>query len=89
MGTMSELAPGNVTIGDLYRELVGMRQDITRALTRIEVIDTRNVDADRLHNDHESRLRALERFRFTMGGLAIVGEIVAGVVGYWLGHVLH
>ena len=29
---MSELVTGNVTIGDLYRELVGMRSDLTRVL---------------------------------------------------------
>jgi len=34
-----------------------MRTDITRTLTRIEVIDSRNVNADQLHADHENRLR--------------------------------
>ena len=39
--------------------------------------------------DHEARIRALERFRFTLAGLSIVGGIVAGAIGYWVGHVLH
>lgn len=39
--------------------------------------------------DHEQRIRALERFRFTLAGLSIVGGIIAGAVGYWIGHVLH
>lgn len=86
---MSELPPGNVTIADIYREMVGMRSDVVRALTRIEVLDVRNVDADRLHTDHEARLRGLERFRYTLGGLALIGGAVAGYVGYLLGHFAH
>ena len=39
--------------------------------------------------DHEARIRALERFRFTLAGLSIIGGIAAGAVGYWIGHVLH
>lgn len=86
---MSELAPGTVTMGDLYRELVGMRQDITRALTRIEVIDSRNGDADRTTADHEARLRQLERFRYTLAGLSLIGGVGAGWIGYLLGHIYH
>jgi hypothetical protein len=38
--------------------------------------------------DHENRLRALERFRFTLAGLSVVGGVAAGTVGYWVGHVI-
>lgn len=86
---MSELQPGTITMGDLYRELVGMRTDITKALTRIEVIDSRNGDADKLHADHEARLRTLERFRYTLAGLSVIGGAAAGWVGYMLGHIYH
>jgi len=42
-----------------------------------------------VHTDHENRIRALERFRFTLGGLAVIGGAVAGYVGYILGHAVH
>lgn len=81
------LPAGTVTIADLYRELVGMRNDVARALTRIEVIDSRNGDADKLHSDHEQRIRALEQFRWKLAGIAIVMAIIAGFVTAWLpGH---
>ena len=86
---LPDLPLGTVTMGDLYRELVGMRSDIAKALTRIEVIDTRNVDADRIHSDFEARLRILEKFRYTLAGIAVVGGACAGWAGYLLGHFLH
>jgi hypothetical protein len=48
-----------------------------------------NSKCEQIHADHETRLRALERFRFTLGGLAVVGGAVAGWVGYVLGHFVH
>ena len=86
---MTELAPGSVTIADLYRELIGMRNDINKALTRIEVLDTRHTDIDQLGRDHESRLRALERFRYTLAGMAVLGGAASGYIGYLLGHFAH
>ena len=86
---MSDLAAGSVTIADLYRELVGMRSDLTRVLTKQEATDVRNVSADLIHADHEARLRMLERFRYTIAGLAIIGGVGSGYVGYLLGHFIH
>jgi hypothetical protein len=90
---MSELAPGNVTIADLYKEMVGMRADVVKALTRIEVLDTRNTDADQLHRDHETRLRALESAGARLAGkLAVMAGgtgVAGGWVGYLLGHFMH
>lgn len=57
---MSELPAAQVTIGDLYRELVGMRTDVAKVLTRMERIDERNHQADQLHTDHEGRIRTAE-----------------------------
>ena len=73
----------------IQSDLSAMRGDVTKALTHLEVIDTRNVNADLLHRDFEARIRILEKFRFTMAGFAMVGGILSGAVGYWLGHVLH
>jgi hypothetical protein len=86
---MTDLVAGSVTIGDLYRELVGMRSDLSRVLAHQEATDLINRGAEQIHADHETRLRALERFRFTLGGLAVVGGAVAGWVGYVLGHYVH
>jgi hypothetical protein len=86
---VSDLVPGAVTIADLYRELVGMRSDLTRVLAHQEATDLINRSADQIHADHESRLRVLERFRYTLAGLAIIGGAASGWVGYLLGHYVH
>jgi hypothetical protein len=87
---VSDLLPaGTVTVADLYRELVGMRADLSRVLVHQEAIDTRMQTADRLDTDHETRIRGLERFRYTIGGLSLVGGAVAGYLGYLLGHFVH
>lgn len=86
---MSDLVPGAVTIADLYRELVGMRSDLTRVLAHQEATDLINHSADLIHADHETRLRMLERFRYTLAGLAVIGGAVSGYVGYLLGHFAH
>jgi len=86
---MTDLAAGAVTIGDLYRELVGMRSDLARVLAHQEATDLINRGSEQVHADHESRLRALEKFRFTLGGLAVVGGAASGYVGYLLGHFAH
>ena len=86
---MSDLVAGSVTIGDLYRELVGMRSDLSRVLAHQEATDLINTGAERIHADHEARLRMLERFRYTLAGLAVVGGGVMGYVGYVLGHYVH
>lgn len=85
---MSELPAGQVTIADLYRELTGLRADVARALTRIEVIDSRSADADRLHADHEMRLRALESFRWKLTGIALGMSAISGAAAAWLEIVL-
>lgn len=86
---MSDLVPGAVTIADLYRELVGMRSDLTRVLAHQEATDLINHSADQIHADHETRIRMLERFRYTLAGVAVVGGGLAGWVGYLLGHFVH
>ena len=86
---MTDLVPGSVTIADLYRELVGMRSDLTRVLAHQEATDLINRGAEQIHADHESRLRMLERFRYTLAGLAVIGGAAAGWAGYLLGHFVH
>ena len=57
---MTDLPHGAITMADLYQAIMAMKNDLTRSLAKLEVIESRNTDADRLHTDHESRLRALE-----------------------------
>jgi hypothetical protein len=83
------LVTGTVTIGDLYRELVGMRSDLTRVLAHQEATDLLNRNAEQVHADHEARLRVLERFRYTlMGACAFIG-VAAGFLGEYLGAHVH
>ncbi len=86
---MTEIPGGVITVKDLLDELKGLRGDLTRVLVHMESVDTRNQGADRVHADHEVRLRALERFRYTLAGLAVIGGAVSGYAGYVLGHAVH
>lgn len=81
---MTDLPPGAVTVADLYRELVGMRADVVKALTRIEVIDTVNRSAEDIHRDHESRLRGLEQFKWKVFGASITVSVITGGGAAWI-----
>lgn len=39
--------------------------------------------------DHETRIRSLEKFKWTITGMSFFGGLLSGAVGYWLGHVIH
>ncbi len=80
---------GSITVKDLFIELKGLREDLTRVLVHMEAVDTRNTAADRAHSDYETRLRALETFRYKLAGLSVLGGVGAGWVGYILGHYVH
>ena len=90
---MTDLIPGAVTIGDLYRELVGMRSDLARVLAHQEATDLVNRNAEQIHADHEARIRALETAGARLAGkLAVMaggGSVAGGWVGYILGHFIH
>lgn len=85
----NELPAGQVTIADLYRELTGMRTDMASALMKLSVIDDRATINGQTLSDHEMRIRNLEKFRYTLAGLSVVGGILAGAIGYWVGHLVH
>lgn len=81
--TQGELiTPGAVTTADLYREMIGMRTDVVRALTLLDA-------ASRTDQDHEGRIRALERFRFTLLGSAAGISAAVSALGTWIGLNLH
>lgn len=70
---MSDLPPGMITTADIYRELVGMQ-------VRLAVIEQQNTTSERVHNDHEVRLRGVERFRWILFGASSVVGALAGVI---------
>jgi hypothetical protein len=86
---VSEILPvGSITVKDLYVELQGMRSDLVRAVTHMERIDARGEVAANELADHETRLRALERFRWSLMGAAASAGAIAGAVGGWAGYLL-
>ena len=86
---MTELAPGAVTTADLYRELVGLRTDITKALERLAVIDAKSQDTEARHNDHELRLRSLEAFKWKLAGACIALSVFSGGAAGWIALAIH
>ena len=69
-----------IDISDLYREVTGMRAEVIAALTKLAVIETRNMLADQSHADQEMRLRSLERFRYGLMGAAVLAGSLAGFI---------
>ena len=81
--TAGEPIPGGlVTTADLYREMIGIRTDMVRAMTRIET-------ADRERADHEARIRRLESFHLKLLGAAATVSLTASALGTWIGLNLH
>ena len=62
--------------GQLSQVLIGLGE----LKTSVAVVDTKLTDSLKDVSDHESRIRALERFRFSLLGAGIVG----GAVASWL-----
>jgi hypothetical protein len=77
-----------MTVKDLFIELQGLRTDLVRALTHMERIDARGEVADKQLADYEQRLRALERFRWSLMGAAASAGALAGALGGWVGYIL-
>lgn len=75
--------------GAIGADVSVIRQDVSKAMIRLEVIEAGNKAADLLHADYETRLRLLERFRYTLLGIALVGGVLAGLLGALLGTHVH
>lgn len=56
---------------------------VTKLVGHVEAVDTRNLHADRIHEDHEQRLRALERWRYALPGSLVlaIASVVVTVLG--------
>ena len=73
---------GAVTTADLYREMIGMRTDVVRSLTMLDIAAKRD-------NDHEARLRTVEAFRYRVLGAAVAVSVVTSALGTWIGYNIH
>lgn len=64
----------SVTIGarEIYDELVGARSDVR------SLIENR-ADVDKLLDDHESRLRSIERWKYGIPGVVALSAVAAAV----------
>lgn len=101
---MTEMIPGTVTLADIFRVMSAMQADMAKVATRLEVINSRNQNADEIHHDHESRLRvieaatpknldirlgALEAARWRAQGMAtLFGALSGGVVATLIAYLL-
>ncbi|MGX1133197.1 hypothetical protein RKD49_005387 [Streptomyces glaucescens] len=65
---------GVVTIGarEIYDQLVGLRDDV-RSLVQS------NADVQETLDDHEVRIRSVERWKYTVGTAALSAVVSAGV----------
>lgn len=70
---------GTITAADIYRELVGLQ-------VRLAVIENQNTTSERVHNDHEIRLRSVERFRWILFGASSAIGSLAGIIAALLTH---
>jgi hypothetical protein len=76
---MSETIPtGAVTTADLYRELIGMRTDVVRIGTQMEM-------GTRIDQDHELRIRSLEQFKWKLLGAVLAGSAGVSALITWIG----
>lgn len=67
-------------------DISSMREQMSKVAVHLERVDTRNESADKLHDDHEKRLRTLEAFRWKLTGMTVVVSAIGGYAGYLAGH---
>jgi len=80
---MSEITPGQVTVADLYKEVVQVRQDIGTVAIGVRLAEERHLTNVSIHDDHERRVRALERAWWKItGGAAVVSVLVSLLTAY-------
>lgn len=51
---------GNIGLADVYQVLMDLQATMTKVVTHMERIDTRNEFADKFHADLEARVRVIE-----------------------------
>ena len=76
--TPADIPPGTVTTADLYRKLEDISVSVIRMEERVRVLP-----------DFETRLRSLERFRYSLMGAALLAGTAAGVASGWISAGVH
>jgi hypothetical protein len=79
----------NFALRQIQQDIVMLRNDVAKALTHLDVMDTKSTAANEIQKDHEIRLRLLERFRWTILGFTVMGNTLTGFAGYWIAHLIH
>lgn len=72
------LPVATVSVLDVFTRVVEMQVELAKMNEKLNDLP-----------DHETRIRVLERFRYTLAGIAIVVGGASGYVGYLLGHAGH
>ena len=80
---LNQLSNGQTQI---QADLSSVRTNISSVGTTLAVLSER-VSENRL-SDVESRLRLLERFRYTWVGVSTIVSVIVGFIGYWIGHLV-
>ena len=58
--TLGDPSVPQITMGDLYREIQAVRNEVVQALSRLERAEERYLNTTSRQDDHEGRLRTLE-----------------------------
>ena len=78
---MTELGAGQVTVADLFRELSAIKTLIAELVTDMRVAQAEQGVARDVRNDHEKRIRALERGWWKLaGGTAAVSTLISVII---------
>ncbi len=79
--TTPQMPSGQITVADLYTTLQNLNTNLTKALTQLEVINSRNNQADTQARDHELRLRKVEEITAIAAGKALATKLWSGGLG--------
>jgi len=77
---MAELPAGQVTVADLYREMVEVRNQIGNLVTGFTLAEERHKNDQEVHRDHERRIRGLERGWWKISGAAAAISVIVSLL---------
>lgn len=69
-----------MTDPELHSAIGALQVGMGRIEEKVDNLRTDNERADRVHSDHEQRIRRLERWMYTLTALAAAGGSAAGSV---------
>ena len=81
---MSDIQPGQVTVADLYKEVVQVRNDIGTVAIGVRLAEERHLTNVSVHDDHERRLRSIERAWWKITGAAAVISVLVSLLTAYL-----